>query len=106
MYETKAAFFRVLASPLRIRILEALRAGPVSVRDLRLKLDIEQATLSQHLGILRSRDLVHAQRRGAVVVYEIRHSAEISTVLDSARRLFESQLGAVQTALESLRAEA
>jgi len=104
MYETKAAFFRVLASPLRIRILEALRAGPVSVRDLRLRLDVEQATLSQHLGILRSRYLVHAQRRGAVVVYAIRH-AEITTVLDSVRGLFDSQLGAVQTALESLRAE-
>jgi ArsR family transcriptional regulator len=105
MYETKAAFFRVLASPLRIRILEALRAGPVSVRDLRLNLGIEQATLSQHLAILRAHDLVHAQRRGAVVVYEIRHAA-ISTVLDSARGLFDSQLGAVQTALEALRAEA
>jgi ArsR family transcriptional regulator len=105
MYESKAAFFRVLASPLRIRILEALRAGPVSVRDLRLKLGIEQATLSQHLAILRARDLVHAERRGAVVVYQIRHAA-ISTVLDSARGLFDSQLGAVQTALETLRAEA
>ncbi len=105
MYQSKAAFFRVLASPLRIRILEALRAGPVSVRDLRLKLGIEQATLSQHLAILRARDLVHAERRGAVVVYQIRHAA-ISTVLDSARGLFDSQLGAVQTALETLRAEA
>ncbi len=105
MHDSKAAFFRVLASPLRLRILEALRAGPVSVRDLRLKLGVEQATLSQHLAILRAHDLVHAQRRGAVVVYEIRHAA-LSTVLDSARGFFDSQLGAVKTALEALRAEA
>ena len=105
MYETKAAFFRVLANPLRIRILETLRAGPVSVRDLRAKLGVEQATLSQHLAVLRAHDLVRAERRGAVVVYEIRHAA-LWTVLDSARGLFDSQLGAVRTALETLRAEA
>lgn len=105
MYESKAAFFRVLASPLRIRVLEALRGGPISVRDLRAQLGAEQTTLSQHLAILRACDLVHAKRRGSVVVYEISHPA-IWTVLDSARVLFDSQLGAVKTALETLRREA
>lgn len=104
MYEFKAAFFRVLASPLRLLILDALRAGPMSVRDMRGKLGIEQASLSQNLAILRAHNLVHLKRRGTVAVYEISHP-EIWTVLDSGRSLFESQLGGVESALQALRSE-
>ena len=98
MYESKAALFRVLANYWRLRILDAMRAGPISVRDLRFGLGIEQATLSQHLATLRAHDLVQADRRGTIVVYHISHPA-IWTVLDAARLLFDSQLGAMQTAL-------
>jgi ArsR family transcriptional regulator len=101
MYESKAAFFRVLASYWRLRILDELRAGPVSVRDLRLHLGVEQATLSQHLAILRAHDLVQTERRGTVVMYEISHPA-VWEILDAARLLFDSQLGALQTALKTL----
>ena len=104
MYEFKASFFRVLASPMRLQILATLRAGPMSVRDMRLKLAVEQASLSQHLAILRAHDLVHTQRRGTVAVYEISHP-EIWTVLDSGRTLFESRLGGLETALQALRNE-
>jgi DNA-binding transcriptional ArsR family regulator len=101
MHEAKAAFFRVLANPSRIRILDALRAGPSTVGDLRTQLGIEQATLSGQLAILRAHDLVQAERRGTLVVYTVSHPA-IWTVLDSARLLFDSRLDALQTTLETL----
>lgn len=99
MYRSRATLFRVLASYWRLRILDALRAGPVSVRDLRIHLEAEQATLSQHLAILRAHDLVQAQRRGTIVVYEISYPA-VWSILDAARLLFDCQLGALQTALD------
>ena len=51
----KAEFFKALAHPLRIRIMDALRAGEVGVVDLSTRLGVAQANLSQQLAILRSR---------------------------------------------------
>src|SRR5471030_1079423 len=104
-YNFKAEFFKVLANPLRIRILDALRDGPVSVSDLRTRLDSEQATISQHLSILRARNFVTTERRGTTVLYEISDPA-IWKLLDSAREIFDNQLVSVRTALESLGDEA
>jgi DNA-binding transcriptional ArsR family regulator len=103
-YEFKAEFFKVLANPLRIRILDALRDGPQSVGVLRVRLETEQATLSQHLGILRARNFVVTQRRGTAIFYEISDPA-IWKLLDSAREIFDNQLVNVRTTLESLRRE-
>jgi len=103
-YDFKAEFFKVLANPLRIRILDALRDGPQSVTELRFRLDAEQATLSQHLSILRSRNFVLTKRRGTTILYEISDPA-IWKLLDSAREIFDNQLVSVRTALETLRSD-
>jgi len=49
----KADFFKALAHPLRIRILETLRGRERSVQELQAALDLDQATVSQHLAVLR-----------------------------------------------------
>jgi ArsR family transcriptional regulator len=103
-YEFKAEFFKVVANPLRIRILDALRDGPQSVGALRVRLEAEQATLSQHLGILRARNFVVTNRRGTAIFYEISDPA-IWKLLDSAREIFDNQLVNVRTTLEHLRGE-
>lgn len=99
MHESKAALFRVLANDWRLRVLDAMRAGPISARDIRFHLAIDQATLSK----LRAHDRVQADRRGTTVVYEISHPA-IWSVLDAARLLFDSKLKALQAALGTTRA--
>lgn len=104
-YKFKAQFFKVLAHPLRIRILDALRGGPVSVGDLRERLGVEQSTLSQQLAVLRAQDFVSTQRQGTTVRYEIQDPA-IWTLLDSALEIFNNQLINVQTVLEDMRREA
>ena len=54
----KAEFFKALAHPLRIRILDELRKREVGVNDLCARLEVEQSTLSQQLAILRNRNIV------------------------------------------------
>ncbi|HXP92084.1 MAG TPA: metalloregulator ArsR/SmtB family transcription factor [Candidatus Binatia bacterium] len=105
MYTFKAEFFKVLAHPLRIQILDALRGGSISVGELREKLGVEQSTLSQHLGLLRARRFVVTQRQGTTIRYEISDPA-IWRLLDAAREIFDNQLVTVQTMLEDLRSEA
>lgn len=101
-YSFQAEFFKALAHPLRVRVLDALRQGPVSVNELRERLGVEQSTLSQQLAVLRSRRLVLTQRQGTTIRYEISDPA-IWRLLDSAREIFDNQLVSVQTILEEVR---
>src|SRR5665213_1919169 len=103
-YSFKAEFFKVLANPVRIRILDVLRDGPQSVGELRTRLGTEQATISQHLAILRARNFVMTERRGTTILYEISDPA-IWKLLDSAREIFDNQLVSVRTALDGLQHE-
>ncbi len=98
-YSFQAEFFKALSHPLRIRVLEALRQGPVSVNELRERLGVEQSTLSQQLAVLRSRRLVVTERSGTTIRYQISDPA-IWRLLDSAREIFENQLVTVQTEIE------
>lgn len=77
----KAQIFQALAHPTRIAILEALKDGEVSAGTLADRLQVEQANLSQHLAVLRSRQLVVARKAGNQVFYVVRDSVLIE-VLD------------------------
>jgi ArsR family transcriptional regulator len=103
-YAFKARFFKMLAHPLRIQILDALRQGPTSVGDLQRALDAEQSTLSQHLAALRGQNLVQTERQGTTIRYRVTDPA-IWRLLDSAREIFEHQLVDVRDLLEDLRRE-
>lgn len=104
-YAFKAEFFKALAHPLRIQILDELRGGPLNVGELRDRLGAEQSTLSQQLAVLRGRNFVTTQRQGNTIRYEVRDPA-IWRLLDSAREIFDNHLLSVQNVLEDLRSEA
>jgi ArsR family transcriptional regulator len=87
----KADIFQALAHPTRIAILECLRAGELSAGALNDQLGIEQANVSQHLAVLRSKQLVLNQRRGNQVFYSVRDPIIIK-VLDLMRTYFEAHL--------------
>ena len=98
----KAEFFKALSHPLRIRILDALRNGEVTVGDLTSRLGVEQSTLSQQLAILRNRDFIIARKSGSNVFYSVRDPA-IFRLLDVAREIFNNQLIDVKDMLSQLR---
>ena len=51
MVESASRLFRVMADPIRLRILHLLRAGELCVGDLVTVLDVPQPTASRHLGV-------------------------------------------------------
>ena len=97
----KAEFFKALAHPLRIRIVDALRKGEAGVNDLCARLDIEQSNLSQQLAILRNRNILHTRKDGQNVYYSVR-DPELFNLLDSAKRIFNNQLIDVRDMLSQL----
>ena len=87
----KASVFQALAHPTRIAILEILRSEELSTRAIQERLGIEQANLSQHLAILRSRQLVTNRKEGNQVFYSLGNPVLIE-VLDIMRRYFQTNL--------------
>ena len=101
----KAEFFRALAHPVRIRILEELEGGPRTVHALQDALDIDQPSVSQQLAILRGKNLVVATKAGTSVRYAVRDPL-IHELLLTARAIFNNHLVDTQAMLSALRREA
>ncbi len=97
----KAEFFKALAHPLRIRILDELRRGEVGVNELCARMDVEQSTLSQQLAVLRSRSIVVGRKDGQSVLYSDR-DPEIFKLLDVAKKIFNNHLIDVKDLLSQL----
>jgi DNA-binding transcriptional ArsR family regulator len=71
IYQVKADFFKTLAHPARIRILELLSGGERSVGELIPEVGLEASHLSQQLGILRRANVVQSRKEGSSVLYSV-----------------------------------
>lgn len=100
----KADFFKALAHPLRISILDALRTGELTVNEISQRFGVEPANASQQLGVLRNKGIVAARKEGSNVYYSVSDPA-IFKLLDAAREIFNRQLTGVQGMLEEIRQE-
>jgi DNA-binding transcriptional ArsR family regulator len=100
----KAAFFRALAHPIRIRILELLVQDDRSVQELQEALGLEQPVVSQQLAILRASNVVSGRKEGVSVRYTLRDPL-IGTLLDAARRIFNNHLVGTRDMLRQLKRE-
>ena len=98
----KAEFFKALAHPVRIQILDALRNGKKSVNELSELLHIEQANVSQQLAILRLRNIVTGAKAGSSVFYSVSDPA-LFQLLDAAKEIFNNQLVGVQHMLREMK---
>lgn len=101
----KAEFFKTLAHPARLAILDHLRAGEKSVNELQALLEADQSTTSQQLARLRSGGLVDSRREGTSVYYSVRDPL-IFQLMDVAREIFSRQLVSQQELLQELSEEA
>jgi ArsR family transcriptional regulator len=100
----KAQFFRALAHPTRIRILEILVRRECTVQELQEELALDQPIVSQQLAVLRHQGIVAARKEGSSVRYALRDPL-LGALLDVARRIFNNRLGDSQGLLRELRRE-
>ena len=99
----KAEFFKALAHPIRIRILDSLRDGEKGVNELSEILKIEPANVSQQLAILRMRNIVLGRKTGSNVYYSISDKT-IFRLLDVAKEIFNNHLVGVRDMLRQMKA--
>ena len=100
----KAGFFRALAHPVRIRILERLVKGDRTVQELQEALRLDQPVVSQQLAVLRSNNIVSSRKEGVSVRYAVRDPL-IGELLDTARRIFNNHLVGTRDLLRQLARE-
>ena len=96
IYALKADFFRVLGHPARVRLLQILRNGELTVGALQEALELESGATSQHLSVLRKQGLVESRREGTSVYYRVKDPRTLE--------LLELVKGIILATLESNRA--
>ena len=97
----KADFFKALAHPLRISILDALRNGELTVNEISQRFEVEPANASQQLAVLRNKNIVVTRKEGANVYYFVSDET-IFKLLDAAKEIFNNHLHGVRSMLEEI----
>ncbi|CAM4403601.1 metalloregulator ArsR/SmtB family transcription factor [Paenibacillus sp. FSL R7-0345] len=100
----KTEFFKALAHPMRIRILELLSDGEKNVNELQAILGSEGSAVSQQLAVLRAKNVVASVKEGTTVIYSLRDPL-IKDLLAVARQIFDNHLVNAISILEGIRSE-
>ena len=101
IYELKSNFFRVLGHPARIKILELLRDGEMSVGELQAALTLDSSGTSQHLAALKRHGLLTSRRERTSVYYRV-HDPRMFQLLEVAREILTSNLADATSLLNEL----
>ena len=104
IHEIKAALFKALGHPVRVRLLELLTPGEQPVSELITATGLEASHLSQHLTVLRRTGLVTARRTGNAVHYTLAHPSVVD-LLSAARTFLVASLSGTRDALDDLEQE-
>jgi ArsR family transcriptional regulator len=104
IHAAKAALFKALGHPARVRILELLRDGERSVSALQDALGLDSGGTSQHLAALRRNGLVETRRDGTTVYYRVAQE-EVFALLEAGRSIVTRALEEQRALLEEIEAE-
>lgn len=71
VYEQRAAVFKALGHPARLRMVQALSEGERCVCELTEMADMDMSTVSKHLSVLRQAGVVASRKQGTSVHYRL-----------------------------------
>lgn len=91
IYNLQAEISKTLAHPLRIALLHTLKDGEKTVNELVEILNASQSNISQHLALMRQRQMVKTRKNGSSVYYRVANP-KISEACDIMREVLLEQL--------------
>jgi len=71
LYNIHAELCKVFSNPTRLEILNLLGDKEMSVTELIQKTKLRQANISQHLSIMKSKEIVISDRKGKNIYYKL-----------------------------------
>lgn len=90
LFNLQEEAFKVLANQKRLEIIQLLGSGELSVSQMIDMLDLPQANLSQHLGLLRQAGMVSTRRDGVTIYYTL-SDPRVTGICDTIRQLLHDQ---------------
>jgi DNA-binding transcriptional ArsR family regulator len=100
-YRLQARIVKALAHPTRLRMLALLRDGERCACEFGPLLELGQANVSQHLGILRKAHLVNTRRDGTRIMYSL-SDERTPQVLDTLAHIARDQFVEAAAALQEV----
>jgi len=85
-FELHADFCKILSSAKRLMIIELLAKKEMSVSEIAQALNLQHSNISQHLTVLRSRNVVESRKEGQTVYYRLTN-AKLPKVCVEIRRI-------------------
>ncbi|MEJ2199883.1 MAG: metalloregulator ArsR/SmtB family transcription factor [Desulfuromonadaceae bacterium] len=78
-FDREAEILKVLGHPVRLKIVAGLMSQSCNVKKIWECLELPQATVSQHLALLKNKGIIEGRREGVEVYYQV--------ISDSARKI-------------------
>lgn len=72
-FSSEAEVLKVLGHPIRLKIVAGLCAQECNVKHIWECLGLPQATVSQHLALLKNKNIIEGRREGVEVHYSVIH---------------------------------
>jgi DNA-binding transcriptional ArsR family regulator len=100
----QSAVFAALSEPSRLRIVELLRTGPMSVGEIAETLEIRQPQVSKHLRVLGDSGIVTGEALARQRIYHLEAEPfeELGNWLESFEQLWETRLDSLGSFLDSI----
>lgn len=70
-YDRESEILKVLGHPIRLKIVAGLMSQSCNVKKIWECLSLPQATVSQHLALLKNKDIISGRREGVEVFYQV-----------------------------------
>ena len=80
-YDREAEILKVLGHPIRLKIVAGLMSQSCNVKKIWECLELPQATVSQHLALLKNKQIISGRREGVEVFYQVTSDEARSVVL-------------------------
>jgi rhodanese-related sulfurtransferase/biotin operon repressor len=101
-YKLHAQVCQVLSHPKRLEILDLLSEGEKSLEELAQAMGVSKANVSQHLALMRQRNLVSARREGLRTYYRIANP-KLLRAWEVMREVALEQLEAIEDLMQAIR---
>lgn len=70
-YDRESEILKVLGHPIRLKIVAGLISQACNVKKIWECLNLPQATVSQHLALLKNKNIIVGRREGVEVYYQV-----------------------------------
>ena len=92
IFELHARVCKALSHPKRLKIIELLRNDKEwGVSEIAEKIGITKANVSQHLAVMRARNIVKTRREGITILYSLANP-KIIVAYDALKKALKEQL--------------